>query len=197
MKRLMVILAATVVGVCATSAGNNLTTCDQFRERLTRADKLFGADVPRFEFRDVNAAVDSGNHTYEIENDRGLTGELACNLKTDAVSWVDVRVAASDVEDNAKGRFNASARFMVSMFAMTWAYTNWTQPKVQAAVKKMISEAHAELELSEMRGDKIALGKGTIDINDNVDVAYTIGSPGLGYMINSSAVSAKSAERKD
>jgi hypothetical protein len=60
----------------------------------------------------------------------------------------------------------------------------------------MISEAHAELELSEMRGDKIARGKGTIDIN-NVDVAYTIGSPGLGYMINFSAVSAKSAERKD
>jgi hypothetical protein len=41
-----------------------------------------------------------------------------------------------------------------------------------------------------MRGDKIALSKGTIDINGNVDVAYTIGSPGLGYMINVSAVSA-------
>jgi hypothetical protein len=196
MKRLIVVLAATVAAVSTASAGNNITTCDQFRERLARADKLFSADVPRFEFRDDNTAVDSGHHTYEIENVKGLTGELACNLKTGTVSWVDVRITASDVEDNAKGRFNASARFMVSMFAMTWAYTNWPKPKVQAAVKIMISEAHAELELSEMRGDKIARGKGTIDIN-NVDVAYTIGSPGLGYMINPSAVSAKSAERKD
>jgi len=61
----------------------------------------------------------------------------------------------------------------------------------------MISRAHGELERSEMRGDKIALGKGTIDIIDDVNVAYTIGSIGLGYKMNSSAVSAKSAERKD
>jgi hypothetical protein len=197
MKRPIVALVAIAMGVCTASAEKDITTCDQFRERLAKAEKLFGTYVPRFEFGDLDPAGDieaSDDRAYEIENVRGLTGELACNRRTGKLSSLQVNAYVFDAGDD-KDRFNTSDRFMVSMFAVTWAYTNWSKSRVQAAVKKMISDAHAELERSERRGDRTATGNGTIDINHNVNVTYTIGSLGVGYMIQASIGSAKSAER--
>jgi hypothetical protein len=193
MKRLIVALAATVMGICAASARNDFTTCDQFRDRLTKAEKLFDTSVPRFEFNDVDTAGEiqaNDDRLYDIESTRGLTGGLACNRRTGKLSSLRIDVFVFDTSDG-KVQFSPSDSLMGSMLALTWAYTNWPQPKVQAAVKKMISDAHAELKQSELRRDTNAVGTGTIGINHDLNLTYTIGSLGLGYMIEASISSAK------
>jgi hypothetical protein len=85
---------------------------------------------------------------------------------------------------------------MISAFAVTWAYSNWPKRKVQDAVGKMIKDAQTEVDRAELRGDKIVVGKGTFEINDDVDVTYTIGTGGVGYMLDASvAASGKAAEK--
>jgi hypothetical protein len=193
MKRLIVALAATVMGICAASARNDFTTCDQFRDRLAKAEKVFGTSVPRFEFNDVDTAGEiqaNDDRLFDIESARGLTGQLACNRRTGKLSSLQVDVYVFDTGDD-KVQFNPSDRSMGSMLALTWAYTNWPKPKVQTAVKKMISDAHAELEQSELRRDATVVGSGTIGINHDLNLTYTIGSLGLGYMIEASISSAK------
>jgi len=193
MKRLIVVLAATVMGICAASARNEFTTCDQFRDRLAKAEKWFGTSVPRFDFNDVETAGEiqaNDDRVYNIESARGLTGALACNRRTGKLSSLKVDVFVFDTGDG-KVQFNPSDRLMGSMLALTWAYTNWPKPKVQVAVKKMISDAHAELEQSELRRERTVVGSGTIGINHDLNLTYTIGSLGLGYMIEASISSAK------
>jgi len=193
MKKLIVALAATVMGICAASARNDFTTCDQFRNRLAKAEKLLETPVPRFEFRDVDSAGEiqaNDDRVYDIESTKGLTGALACNRRTDKLSSLRVDVYVFDTGDN-KVRLNPSDRLTGSMLALTWAYTNWPKLKVQAAVKKMISDAHAELEQSELRRDNTVMGSGTIGINHDLNLTYTIGNLGLGYMIEASISSAK------
>lgn len=187
MKKLIVALAATVMGICAASARSDFTTCDQFRDRLAKAEKLFDT-VPRFEFHDVDTAGEiqaNDDRIYDIESARGLTGALACNRRTGKLSSLQVDVYVFDTGDG-KVRLNPSDRLMGSMLALTWAYTNWPKLKVQAAVKKMISDAHAELEQSELRRDDTVMGSGTVGINHDLNLTYTIGSLGLGYMIEAS-----------
>jgi hypothetical protein len=193
MKRLIVALAATVMGTCAASARNDFTTCDQFRDRLAKAEKLFGTSVARFEFKDVDSAGEieaNDDRVYDIESAKGLTGTLACNRRTGKLSSLQVDVYVFDTGDG-KVQFNPSDRLMGSMLALTWAYTNWPKPKVQEAVKKMISDAHAQLEQSEARSDENMVGSGTVGVNHDLNLTYTIGSLGLGYMIEASISSAK------
>jgi hypothetical protein len=193
MKKLIVALAATVMGICAASARNDLTTCDQFRGRLAKAEKLFGTSVPRFEFNDVDTAGEiqaNDDRVYDIESARGLTGSLACNRRTGKLSGLQVDVYVFDTGDG-KVQFNPSDHLMGSMLALTWAYTNWPKPKVQEAVKKMVSDAHAQLEQSQSRRDETVVGSGTIGVNHDLNLTYTIGSLGLGYMIEASISSAK------
>jgi hypothetical protein len=193
MKKLIVALAATVMGICAASARNDFTTCDQFRDRLAKAEKLFGTSVPRFDFREVDTTGEieaNDDRAYEIASARGLTGALACNRRTGKLSSLQVNVYVFDMGDS-KVQSKPSDRLMGSMLALTWAYTNWPKPKVQEAVKKMISDAHSELEQSELRRDRTVIGSGTIGINHDLKLTYTIGSLGLGYMIEASISSAK------
>lgn len=193
MKKLIVALAATVMGICAASARNDFTTCVQFRDRLPKAEKLFGTPVPRFEFNDVDTAGEiqaNDDRVYDIESAKGLRGQLACNRRTGKLSSLQVDVYVFDTGDG-KVQFNPSDRLMGSMLALTWAYTNWPKPKVQAAVTKMISDAHAELKQSELRQDATVVGSGTIGINPDLNLTYTIGNLGLGYMIEASISSAK------
>jgi hypothetical protein len=197
MKGLIVALAATVMGICAASARNNFTTCDQFRDRLAKAEKLFGTSVPRFDFNDADTAGEIqaiDDRLYDIESARGLTGELACNRKTGKLSSLKVDVYVFDTGDG-KVQVNPSDRLLGSMLALTWAYTNWPKPKVQAAVKTMISDAQAELEQSELRRDPTVVGSGKIGINPDLNLTYTIGSLGLGYMIEASISSAKTDDK--
>lgn len=174
----------------ATTSDSKLSTCAQFRDRLTKAEGVLGGAVPRFEFRDLDkpGEVSGDDHSYAIENVKEIDGELACSRKTDALSSLQIGVAIDD--QNSKENVYAVGRFLVSMHALTWAYTQWPKGKVQSVVSRLMKEAVREADKSEFRGDTITQGTATYDVRDEVTLKYWVGG-GLTFMIDASTAEEK------
>jgi hypothetical protein len=185
MKRLMIALAASALGVGYASAADNLVTCAQFKERLAKADKVFGGTVPRFRFEEFHSKHETQDIdlAYTIEGTIGISGELDCDKKTGRLRVLSVDLNFSDGDNS---QFAATARFMVSALAVTWAYTDWPKRKVQEAVGRMIREAHDEVDAAELRGDKDVKGEGSFDIAVGVDMTYTIAIGSVRYILDAS-----------
>ncbi|HEV2629433.1 MAG TPA: hypothetical protein VGV41_12405 [Pseudolabrys sp.] len=198
MRFLVYVLAAGAVWACVGSSdeatskerGSEIAglakTCAEFRERLAASGKIFGDVVPRFSFRDWDEDhpddPKTDNRAYTVENVKAVDGELDCARKSDQLSvfQMNVTTAGEDRDD-----LLAVGRFMVSMYAVTWAYTGWSKPKVQKIVSDLIKKANSEAKKSEFRGDSVTQGKAEYEITDDVDLDYTVGG-GLTLMIDAS-----------
>jgi hypothetical protein len=193
MKRLLCALVAGLVSalLAVGASGESLVSCDQFRERLAEAEEVFAPLAPRFHFREVKGTDDE--NAYEIENVKGITGQLNCDRETGKLSSFEVDLDSSELDDGIRG-YKGNSRFMASAFEVTLAYTNWPKRRVRDAVSKMFKDTQDEVEQAQMRGDKIVAGQGSFDINDHVDMTYTIGRGGVGYLLDAFA-SAKASKK--
>ncbi len=175
--------------ILAEASSSKLSTCAQFRDHLTKAEKALGAAVPRFEFRDLDKPdqAPGGDHSYAIENVKAVDGELACSRKNDALSTFQMSVSI----DGQMSKDNAYAvgRFLVAMHAVTWAYTQWPKAKVQTVVGRLTKQAVQEADKSEFRGEKITQGRAGYDVTDDVALKYWVGD-GLTFMIDASTAEA-------
>jgi hypothetical protein len=146
-------------------------------EHVTRASTIFGDVVPRFKFRDLDAGKPEeeklNSHAYVIENVRAIDGELDCVRKNDRLSSLrlDVSIDGQRARENAL----AIARFLLSVHAVTWAYTEWPKEKVQKVLSDLVKKANQEAQKSELRGDAIMQGDATYDMGGGIELKYWAG----------------------
>jgi hypothetical protein len=160
-------------------------SCDQFRERLLRAESMMHTPVPRFHFRDVEESGKQydGDHEFAIENAKGIDGQLKCHRKDGKFSSLQINVVSYD-GTSAKDSTYTAARFLISMHAMTWAYTQWPQNKIKTVLERLRQEAYRNADKEELRGGNQS-GTSTFDVNDDVTLNYSAGGGvGLTFMID-------------
>jgi hypothetical protein len=174
---------------CQEAAAAGLITCAEFRQRLAKTPGIFGEAVPRFEFRDwdeINPAIKSPERRdYAIQNVRAIDGQLSCMRKSDIVEHMEMTLRTDDrmTRDNAM----AVARFLISMYATTSAYTGWSKEKVKTVIDELTRKAHREAEIKELRGEKNTQGAASYELGDTILLNYWAGGGfGLTFMIDAS-----------
>lgn len=204
------IFAATVL--LATTFGSGclaaeFPTCAQFRERLARAEKVFGGIVPHLEFSDWDKRADDPMallarrhgldlnkinlpHSYEINNlEGGGGGQLDCVRKSDRFLTISL-TAGYDGDDLHDIRVLAKAArvqtsFLGAIYAVTWAYTGWSKDKVQDVVSNLFNAGLEDVQRADARGETMPVGHAGYDINKDVSITYAIGG-GYSFMIDAS-----------
>jgi hypothetical protein len=193
--RLMPLLGPACIAIVMASHGalaGGLTTCAEFQKRLARADRVFGDVVPRFAFKDFDEIYPETKRTetreYDVQNVRDVSGQLDCDRKTDQLSSLELSTS-TDGSVSAESA-QIVTRFVISMNALTWAYTNWSKAKVQSVVGDLFKKALDEVKKSDLRGDKYVQGRADYEVTDEVSISYTVGG-GFTFMIDASTAAEK------
>jgi hypothetical protein len=146
---------------------------------------VFGGRVPRFDFEEVNLKYNfDGGRAYTIEGIAGIWGELNCS-GNGKFELLRVNQDGYNVENYSKSEMlKAPERFMISMYAVSWAYTNWPKKKVQEVVDKMIKEARDDADEQKQHGEKKVQSQGSFDIGAHIDMTYWLAPDSQTYELD-------------
>jgi hypothetical protein len=176
--------AVTLLAMNSIAESAGVPRCDKFRERFERAEQALRSAVPVVRFF-VKSPNDDMKQTFAIQSVSGIDGELTCLRNSGQFSSLEISLLL-DTEPSIKEDTLAIARFLMLMHAITWAYTQWPDPKVQRQLDQLRQRAYKEAEKNEFRGSP-AGGSSRFDVDDNTSLNFSAGGgSGLWFMIDAS-----------